>query len=540
MRFWFCFGAAVAMAHSAEPVLTHLHPAGIQQGTSARVKVAGKFEPWPCKVWTDTPGIVFTPAKDVGTFDVVVSADVKTGPHLLRAFNDQGASAPISMVIDSPLQTMEKEPNDDFRAPQVLGGTAATCNGRLDKPGDVDTFSVALKKGQTMIAWIEAYTLAAGFDAMLRIVDSKGLTLAFNHDHTTMDPFLAFCAPEDGPYMIQTMGQKYPASSEISFAGGDDCVYRLHVSTEAFVRNTWPLAVPRLTKTSVTLEGWNLNATQAQIDSASPPVFPVTFSHVPEFIEIAEPQLLAIPSGLSGRIGTPGEEDRFSFTATKDTKLVFSVKGPTIGSMMDPWLKILNKDGKQLAIDDDAAGRSEPRIVWAAPADATYTVVLGEVTSRGGADFFYHLVIVNASPSVSASILTHGVKLEAGKSAEVKITVAIANGYQSKLKLAAKNLPPGITAQEVDVPEKGGEAAITLAAETNASRASQPWQLVLREAEGGTEHPVIFSMASTTEDNGVPQGYHKLLINTTDQIWLTVTVTPPPAAPAPAAIPSGN
>src|SRR6185436_13698383 len=143
------------------------------------------------------------------------------------------------MVIADTLQTLETEPNDDFRMPQVLSGTTASCNGRLDKSDDVDSFAVTLKKCQVMVAWVEACVLAAGFDAMLRVVDDRGTTLAFNHDHTSMDPFIVFTAPQDGRYIVQIMGHNYPASTEIRFAGGDDCVYRLHLSTEPLVRNTW-------------------------------------------------------------------------------------------------------------------------------------------------------------------------------------------------------------------------------------------------------------------------------------------------------------
>ena len=80
------------------------------------------------------------------------------------------------------------------------------------------------------------------------------------------------------------------------------------------------------------------------------------------------------------------------------------------------------------------------------------------------------------------------------------------------------------------MPEKGGEVAITLTATPAALRASQPFSLTLREVEGGKQHPVQFQMISTTEDNGVPKGYRQLLINSTEQLWLTVT-TPPPANP---------
>ena len=86
----------------------------------------------------------------------------------------------------------------------------------------------------------------------------------------------------------------------------------------------------------------------------------------------------------------------------------------------------------------------------------------------------------------------------------------------------------------MDVPEKGGDVSITLTAAPAAPRSSQPFSLTLRDAESSKQYPVLFKIVSTSEDNGVPQGYRKLLISSTDQLWLTLTPQPPlpPAPPA--------
>jgi hypothetical protein len=94
-----------------------------------------------------------------------------------------------------------------------------------------------------------------------------------------------------------------------------------------------------------------------------------------------------------------------------------------------------------------------------------------------------------------------------------------------------------VTAAEVDVPEAGGEVTLVLAAGNDAAAASMPIRLVVREVDGGGELGVSYSMATVSENNGVPQGYQQLLIGSTDQLWLTVTPPPPPApveAPTPA------
>ena len=122
----------------------------------------------------------------------------------------------------------------------------------------------------------------------------------------------------------------------------------------------------------------------------------------------------------------------------------------------------------------------------------------------------------------------------------MKVAVNITGSFPRKLKLAAKNLPAGVAATDADIPDKGGEVVITLTAEATAPGAAQPFLLVLREIEGSGEYPVRYSMASTSEDNGVPQGYRQLLINSTDLLWLTVVPPPPPPAPPPLPLPASG
>ena len=524
-------GLAMAAAGAAVPVLTHLHPMGISPGTSAEVKLGGSFAPWPCQVWADDPGIVFTPLPGAAGFAVAVAAGVVPGPHLIRAYNAEGASAPISMVVDREVQTLEVEPNDDYRAPQVLASSTATCNGRLEKTGDVDCFRVELARGQTLVARVEAYVLASSCDAMLRVVDAAGTTLAFNHDHITMDPQLVFVAPQDGAYVVQVMGHKYPASTDVNFAGGEDGVYRLHLSTGPVVRNTWPLAVPRGRQSSVVLEGWNVPSAPVVVEEGKAQPFAVQFSDIAQGSETAEAQVMEVPGGMSGRLEVSGDEDHFSFQAKQHQALEFVLRGPSLGSLIDPWLKVRDAAGKELASNDDDGASREAKLGWTPPADGSYEVVVGDLTQRGGPDFYYWLGITLPQPTVAAAAAVSAWNIEAGKTVEIKVVVSFSQGFAAPLKLAAKRLPAGLAAAEVAVPDKGGEVTLVLTAEAAAPPGGQVFQLVLRES-GGQEYPVRFSLVSVTENNGVPQGYQDLLTRETDQLWLTVTPPAPPPAPA--------
>ena len=109
-------------------------------------------------------------------------------------------------------EVMEKEPNDDFKKPHALDGSCVV-NGKLEKVGDVDCFAVTLKKGQTLVASLEAHnTLRSPMDAMLQVLSADGFVLEENNDFHGLDPQLAFTAKKDGTYIARVYA--FPAQPD--------------------------------------------------------------------------------------------------------------------------------------------------------------------------------------------------------------------------------------------------------------------------------------------------------------------------------------
>ena len=92
------------------------------------------------------------------------------------------------------------------------------------------------------------------------------------------------------------------------------------------------------------------------------------------------------------------------------------------------------------------------------------------------------------------------------------------------MKLFARGLPNGLAAEPADVPEKDGDVAIKLNASTNAARFSGPIQFILKAAEPEKEQAVIAELITPGAENG----YNKLVIESTDKLWLTVLPPPKP------------
>lgn len=538
LRLFLVLGIGLAQTcvlSAAEPVLTHLHPAAVQRGTTSTVTFIGKFEPWPCQVLGAPAGLHFHPQKSPGVFEVAVDPDFPVGPVLLRTANPDGVSSPVALVIDALPQVTEVEPNNHFAQPMPLDPRQDTVvNGQLEKSGDVDSFGIQLPAGQTLVAWVESHVLGSGMDPMLRLLDEHGNSLAFNHDGPLcMDSLLVFPVPVSGKYVIQIMGHKYPASSEIQFSGGKENVYRLHLATGPVLRHTWPLAISPGFCGPVRWKGWNEDLLPSPADPLPRRIFPALQGLSQEWTEEAHPALLRTPCAVSGIIQSPRSEDRYSFHADKGTPLQISVQSQALGSEMDPQYKLYDPAGREVATQDDQDGLRDPSFVWTAPETGTWTVGIGDLTQQSGPDYYYRLLLESAAPSIRATAPASAWTIPAGKAGTLTATVEFLQGWTQPVALSATPLPKGITAATAVPLAKSGAASLELTVAPETAPGSYPIRLHLTSRDSNQIHPVSFSFVSRTENNGVPQGYTHRLIQETPDFYLTILPPLPPPATAP-------
>src|SRR5207248_1513003 len=143
--------------------------------------------------------------------------------------------------------------------PQALPAPNVVVNGRLEKDGDVDVFAVELRKGQTLVASLTAYSvLRSPMDGVLQILSPDGFVLAQDDDFHELDPQIVLTVPKDGRYLVRVFAFPAVPTAAVKFAGGDKFIYRLTLTTGAFADYAFPLAVSRSAPGDVTLVGWNL------------------------------------------------------------------------------------------------------------------------------------------------------------------------------------------------------------------------------------------------------------------------------------------
>jgi hypothetical protein len=452
------------------------------------VRVTGKFEPWPPKVWIDGPGIAFLAQTNKGEFNIIVSPEAPAGVRLVRLFNEDGVSEPRPLVIGTGTELGETEPNDHFAQAQMIEALPATISGRLEKSGDVDSYAIALLAGQTLEARVDSFVLMSRLDAVLRLVTTNGHQLAWNHDFATIDPRLTWTATNDQTVVVQLFGFPYPATADVRLFGGEGAIYRLHLLSPGGISTPGP--APDLT--------------------AEPPA------------------VVTLPFKAGSTIQKPGQLSRVRLQTKQAGWIAAEVRAESLGSPLDAWLRVEDQDGKQLHHNDDARGGRDPHLEWRAAANGDYTVVVGSLTRQADAGQRFELRLQPVEPDFEAVVATSSLAVKPGTTNELKVKVTRLRGFTNDLQVLATNLPPGTTCAPVPASEQGGAVTLWLVAESTAMPFQGSFQLIARDVPAGHERFVPFILTGSTTDNGVPGGYRTLLADRTESLWLTVLPAEPP------------
>lgn len=551
---------AAGALYGAAPAVTTLYPAGGRQGTSFPLTVTGPVGKTAPSVWTDHAGITFKPGAKPNVFEVSLAPDTPPGPHRVRFYNADGASVPKTFMVGaaSVAEATDTEPNDDARtAAQALTALPVTVNGRLDKAGDADAFKFTAREGQWLVALLQGYALGSQMDPALRLLDEHGTELALGHDSYNLDPQITYQIKEAGTYIVQVMGFAHPPAADVNLRGSPDHVYRLTITQEPTASLAWPPGVKRGAKASVQPLGWNCGAADFK-----GPAFEVDATTVPpgaEFVEImnsgpgplrvalhdgetvleTEPNQtakeaeahLVTPVGVvswQGVLQTPGDEDRLMFATRKGESYTFRVASSALHAPLDAWLRVENLQGTLIGQADDAKeGMFDPVLTWKAPVDGKFVLALSDRFQRGGWNFVYQVQISPASagparPVVQGTLAENALKLEAGKTADLKLNAAVTGEFKGKLTAAVAGLPAGVTVTEVEVPgKKGGEVTLKLAAAADVVSFSGPVEVVVKTSapDAAAEYKAVYDLRGVE-----PRGDR--LVNEDSRVWLSVVGKP--------------
>lgn len=460
------------------PAVTGLFPAGGQQGSEFDLTATGTLDPWPLTAVCDDPQVVFTPdPKTKGKYRVSIDAAATKGPRLVRFHNAEGAAPPRIFLIGAVPERTQK----GLEITAVLVDELPLLwNGKFKSGGAVDRYSLELRAGQRLMAEVLANVFDSPVDPMLHLRGPRGDTVAFNHDGTRdgIDPRLVYTVETDGMHELHLSAFAHPPQANIRFTGGATALYRLGLSVAA--------DAPAVSSSKSGDDG------------------------------VRE---ITAPAEIEGSIAAADEVDQFRFESAKGERLRFEVNAGADGSRLDPVLVIENADGKEVGRHDDIDGKTRHDVAldWTAPEDGVFVASVSDLNQRADGAGRYRFLLTKPEPHAEATIEGAVFAIKAGGSLEIATSVARRYGLKAPLELTAEQLPEGVTAERVEVSEKGGAVKLILKAVPDAPVGGGFFEFSAGPPDGVEgRFAGEFKLKGSTTDVG------DLLINQTHRAWLTV------------------
>jgi len=413
----------LAVARAAYPDFTGTKPNGGQRGAEVKVTLTGTrladFE----DLLFYTPGFRVKGVQSVAAGKVeltlAIGAEVPLGNHLVRVRTKSGLSHARQFFVSPFANVDEKEPNDDFARAQPVE-LDRTIEGVV-LAEDVDYYKVAMRKGQRLSVEVDGLRLGYEvFDPYVAILDKDRFEKAASDDTILhrQDGYCSFVAEYDGDYYVMVR--------ESSYRGGARSFYRLHLGSFPRPDAVYPAGGKLGSKLPVSFVSAKDAFTEevtlptepradfqlyARTQASAPSGNVFRLSTVDNFLE-AEPNdktdaANAVPPAeayaLNGVIERPGDADFFRLTLKKGQVLEGQCLAQSLGSPLDPVVRVANAAGTDLVSNDDGGGmrRLDSRFRVTVPADGVYTLRVRDHLERGGANFVYRVELTASLPSLT-------------------------------------------------------------------------------------------------------------------------------------------
>ena len=471
------------VAQAAYPTFSTTKPNGGQRGTEVQLTVTGeRLDDFDGFLFM-SPGFTLKKVEKAEpnkvTTVIAIAPDVPLGNHGLRIRTKSGISHARQFFVGQYPNVEEKEPNDDFNAPQPAGFNQ-TVEGVVNAE-DVDYFKVSAKKGQRIAVEVDGLRLGyTPFDPYLAILDSKRFELGTSDDTILhrMDGYVSIEAPEDGDYIIMVR--------ESSYRGSGNSYYRLHIGS--FMRPDIVYPAGGKAGTVVKTRFVEKNGTSFEEDVQVPATLDPNFMVLPKSKEAppsgnpfrvvafdntleAEPndeqakatQSASDPIALNGIIEKPGDIDFFKLTLKKGQNVQIQTFAQALGSPLDSVVNVYNEKGGSLSGNDDGGGRRrlDSKFNVAIPADGNYFVRVTDHLERGGPAFLYRIELAASEPSVRFASPNYNVNdshsrqfIAVPRGGRYATLVNITrNNIGGDMTFEMPNLPPGMKLLTKDMPK---------------------------------------------------------------------------------------
>jgi hypothetical protein len=418
------------------------------------------------------------------------------GVRDVRVVMPLGVSTVGQLVVGTGAVTYEGAGNDSIEKATVAQVPGTIC-GVVEKAEDVDFFKFSATAGQALTFHVRAgriedkiHDLQLHCDPILVLRNSAGVTIAANDNYFRADPLLTHKFEQGGDYLLEIR--------DVRYQGNQYWEYSIEISPQPFVECVFPLAVARGQSSELQAAGFLLpekplsislakeiglgeHWTTASAGELRTTPFAVEVTDLPLVVEssddnnkIEQAQLIAVPSGLNGRLETEGDVDYFAIEAKKGEAISLEIIARRRNSAIDSHLRVLNDKGAQLQLSDDLkVGKrnfSDSWIEnWVVPADGKYFIEVRDVHLRGGNRFPYFLQVTRCQPYFELYLDTDKTQIPLGSHGVIYCRVERKCGFTGPVELEVEGLPVGVTATCGRIEGgKGVDGVIVLSAEHDA------------------------------------------------------------------------
>ena len=450
--------SACPKAGAAPPAMDWFFPAGASRGTTVEVAAGGKFDQWPARFVCNRPGVTVTPQKAKGKLSITVAGDALPGPCLIRALDDSGPGNAKPFVVGHLPEVTAREPDNEPSSALPVA-IPAVVQGKLEKSGDVDCFTVDLKAGQTLVASLMAnHLLGSPMDAVLQVVNPAGIVLSQNNDAGSLDPEIVFRAETSGQHIVRLFAFPSAPDSSIRFAGGEAYIYRLTLTAGSFVRHAWPLAVGK-DQQSAPVVGWNIgkDSGTGKFIAKSPSGQGLIWSDhwancAPVICTDEKPgiwqteQTAAQPLPLCVSIEARGKDSakvRVNLIKGKQYRLQGRSSG--LGLTMFPSVRLFDPTGKLINTFEPKGLHEDLDTTVQVGVDGQYLMEVREAHGIKGDRRVCLLTFGEIKPDFSALLGAETLVAEAGKPAVLNVTVQRTGGLAGPAQFRLEGLPEGLS-----------------------------------------------------------------------------------------------
>lgn len=288
---------------------------------------------------------------------------------------------------------------DDYAASSATTGrvtVGTTTSGKIESTGDHDWFSVNLTAGTRYTIDLDGTNTSGLYDPYVQLYSTSGTLLASDDDS-------GLGLNSELTYTPTTSGTYYVDASSASFFSSTTGNYNLTVTAAAPVADDY---------------GADTNTTGRATAGRT----------------------------IAGKIETAGDHDWFSITLTAGNTYTINLNGTASGGLGDPYVRLHNSAGVQVAYDDDNGAGLNAQLVYTPTITETYYINASSSNMFSGLTGNYELSVSSAT-SVPTPVSVPGFNIDVRYTGDPQYQAAFTHAATRWQSIITGDLPDVVNSQ---------------------------------------------------------------------------------------------